>query len=98
MSLYPFLTDNEFRNNGLDFEPFNDNGRGDISGELLDNGKFKTPTLRNVALTAPICNGRFQTLEVVRHYNSGGIESQPWIHHEACWDWLVWLLNKIKIR
>ena len=74
---YPFLTDNEFRNNGLDFEPFNDNGRGDISGELLDNGKFKTPTLRNVALTAPYMHdGRFQTLEeVVEHYNSGGIES-----------------------
>jgi len=38
-----------------------------------DIGKFKTPTLRNVALTAPYMNdGRFQTLsEVIEHYNTG---------------------------
>ena len=37
-------------------------------------GAFKTPTLRNVALTAPYMhNGEFETLkEVIDHYNSGG--------------------------
>jgi cytochrome c peroxidase len=44
---------------------------------VLDSGLFKTPTLRNVALSAPYMHdGRFNTLEeVVEHYNSGGISS-----------------------
>jgi len=46
-----------------------------LGGDLCDgaeNGKFKTPTLRNVALTAPYMhNGVFDTLEeVVEFYNS----------------------------
>jgi cytochrome c peroxidase len=38
-----------------------------------DIGLFKTPTLRNIELTAPYMHdGRFQTLEeVIEHYNSG---------------------------
>ncbi len=40
-------------------------------------GKFKVPTLRNVALTAPYMHdGSPATLEdVVEHYSSGGFES-----------------------
>jgi cytochrome c peroxidase len=39
-----------------------------------DNGKFKTPTLRNIELTAPYMHdGRFQSLEeVVDFFNEGG--------------------------
>lgn len=60
------------RNNGLDLV-FTDNGVGTITGRPGDNGKFKSPSLRNVALTAPYMHdGRFTTLaEVVEHYNSG---------------------------
>lgn len=60
-------------NNGLD-SVFSDLGVGGITGNPLDFGKFKTPTLRNVELTAPYMHdGRFETLEeVVDHYNSGG--------------------------
>lgn len=67
------FTDNLPRNNGLD-AIFTDLGVGGVSGNPNDNGKFITPTLRNVALTAPYMHdGRFQTLEeVVEHYNSGG--------------------------
>jgi cytochrome c peroxidase len=38
-----------------------------------DDGKFKSPSLRNIALTAPYMHdGRFETLkEVVEHYSSG---------------------------
>lgn len=70
------LTDNQFHNNGLD-ATFTDLGRGAITGNPADNGKFLTPTLRNIALTAPYMHdGRFQTLEeVVEHYNSGGTPS-----------------------
>lgn len=60
------------RNNGLD-EVYVDNGLGEITEDAADNGKFKVPSLRNVALTAPYMHdGRFATLEeVVEHYNSG---------------------------
>ena len=66
--------DNLFHNNGLDLEPFLDIGRAKVTSNALDNGKFKTPTLRNIEMTAPYMHdGRFATLEeVVEHYDSGG--------------------------
>jgi cytochrome c peroxidase len=66
--------DNQFHNNGLDIEPFLDLGRGIVTSNASDNGKFKTPTLRNIEMTAPYMHdGRFATLEeVVEHYDSGG--------------------------
>ena len=66
--------DNLFHNNGLDTEPFQDLGLGKITNIQSDNGKFKTPTLRNIEFTAPYMHdGRFSTLEeVIEHYNSGG--------------------------
>ncbi|MAW21702.1 MAG: cytochrome-c peroxidase [Flavobacteriales bacterium] len=69
--------DNDFHNNGLDHEPFLDIGLASITNNPADNGKFKTPTLRNIEHTAPYMHdGRFSTLEeVVAHYNSGGIYS-----------------------
>jgi cytochrome c peroxidase len=64
-------------NNGLDAHFHNDAGLAAITGNPLDSGKFKTPTLRNIALTAPYMHdGRFHTLEeVVDHYNTGGVLS-----------------------
>jgi cytochrome c peroxidase len=69
----PLFSDFAFRNNGLD-RVFADNGRGEVTKRSDDLGKFKTPSLRNVAVTAPYMhNGRFGTLEqVIAHY-SGGI-------------------------
>ena len=66
--------DNQFHNNGLDSDPFLDLGRGKVTLNAYDNGKFKTPTLRNIEMTAPYMHdGRFATLEeVVEHYDSGG--------------------------
>ena len=66
-----------FHNNGLDPSFEADPGRVDVTGWPLDSGLFKTPTLRNVALSAPYMHdGRFTTLEeVVDHYNSGGVPS-----------------------
>lgn len=74
----PFFGSNSFFNNGLDealdLNDFTDKGRGAVTGEEKDNGKFKAPSLRNIALTAPYMHdGRFNTLEeVVAHYSSGG--------------------------
>lgn len=51
-----------------------DNGRFDVSGIELDRFAFKTPTLRNVAKTAPYMhNGVYNSLEqVLDFYNRGG--------------------------
>ena len=59
-------------NNGLE-NPYTDKGVGGISGRAQDEGLFKVPSLRNIALTGPYMHdGRFATLEaVVEHYNSG---------------------------
>ena len=66
------FTDNQFHNNGLELEP-TDTGLMAITGNTADRGKFKTPSLRNIALTPPYMHdGRFATLEeVVDHYHSG---------------------------
>ncbi len=68
----PLFQSQTFANNGLDSE-FKDLGRAKITGNASDQGKFSTPSLRNVALTAPYMHdGRFQTLEeVVAHYVTG---------------------------
>ncbi len=70
----PLFTDNLFHNNGLAPDRANpDIGLGAISGNAADAGKFATPSLRNVARTAPYMHdGRFATLEeVVAHYCNG---------------------------
>ncbi len=50
-------------------------GRFAVTGDLSEIGAFKTPTLRNVAVTAPYMHdGSLATLrEVVEHYNNGGV-------------------------
>jgi cytochrome c peroxidase len=59
-----------FANIGLDAN-YTDNGVGEITNKKADNGKFKIPNLRNVALTAPYMHdGRFATLDdVIEHYS-----------------------------
>ena len=66
------MTDFAYKNNGLDSIPA-DSGRYRITLNNADIGKFKTPSLRNIALTAPYMHdGRFRTLEeVVNFYNTG---------------------------
>jgi cytochrome c peroxidase len=61
------------RNNGLDAQSTDDLGLGGVTGNTQDDGKFKVPSLKGVALTAPFMHdGRFQTLEqVVEHYDNG---------------------------
>lgn len=74
----PHFTNQRFFNNGLDEAPtlteFTDPGRGGVTRNTYHNGLFRTPSLRNVALTAPYMHdGRFASLEdVIEHYNSGG--------------------------
>ncbi len=68
------LTDNLFHNNGLDSVP--NLGLYNATADKKDLGKMKTPTLRNVALTAPYMHdGRFQTLEEVIEFYSNNIQT-----------------------
>ena len=62
-----------FSNNGLDTEATLEPGLQAVTGQAADRGKFRVPTLRNIALTAPYMHdGRFSTLEqVLNHYNEG---------------------------
>ncbi|WP_211298236.1 cytochrome-c peroxidase [Polaribacter glomeratus] len=68
----PLWTDNKFHNNGLD-ATFTDLGFGNITGDPADNGKFRSPSIRNLVFTAPYMHdGRFTTLEeVINHYSEG---------------------------
>ena len=68
----PLFTDYDFKNNGLDAKSADPARRG-ITHRDEDAAKFKTPSLRNIAVTAPYMHdGRFATLEdVVAHYNGG---------------------------
>jgi cytochrome c peroxidase len=69
-----------FFNNGLynvgNTGAYPEGGQGifEITGKPEDMGRFRPPTLRNIAVTAPYMHdGSITTLEdVVRHYNAGG--------------------------
>jgi cytochrome c peroxidase len=71
------FTDYSFKNNGL-YLNYADSGRAKVTHRSSDLAKFKVPSLRNVALTAPYMHdGSIATLEdVVDHYDTGG-EAHP---------------------
>lgn len=71
------FTDESFRNNGLSASFGTDSGRAHITSRASDVGRFKVPSLRNVALTPPYMHdGRFATLEdVLAHYDHGVVAS-----------------------
>ena len=76
------FSDYIYRNNGIDlahrYFDFADAGYGLITGDTSDYGKFKTPSLRNIELTAPYMHdGRFATLEEVLDYYSEGVNDTP---------------------
>ena len=75
----PLWTDNDFHNNGLDSN-FTDLGLGAVTGDSNDNGKFRTPSLRNLLYTAPYMHdGRFATLDDVINHYSEGLQDSPTI-------------------
>lgn len=51
-----------------------DFGRFEVTGDPRDRWRYRTPSLRNITLTAPYMHdGRLKTLEdIIRHYNKGG--------------------------
>ena len=74
------ITDNRYRNNGLDTDFSSDEGRYLVTGNDADKGKFRVPTLRNIELTAPYMHdGRFFTLEQVIDHYSDHVQLSPTI-------------------
>ena len=76
----PLLSDDDFHNTGVSFgRPDRDVGRSRISGDEADRFRFKTPSLRGVAQTAPYMHdGSIATLaEVIEFYDRGGAPDDP---------------------
>lgn len=65
------------RNNGLD-ATVTDGGAGAVNNNPQDVGRFKVPSLKNIAVSAPYMHdGRFKTLdEVIEHYSTG-VKNNP---------------------
>ncbi|MGB0806970.1 MAG: cytochrome-c peroxidase [Salibacteraceae bacterium] len=65
------------RNNGLSREP-DDNGLENVTGNPLDRGKFRAPSLRNIAVRAPFMHkGDYRDLKSVINTYSTGISWSP---------------------
>lgn len=64
-------------NNGLE-NPYVDKGVGALTGQPADEGFFKVPSLRNIALTAPYMHdGRFATLDQVVEFYDSSVVAHP---------------------
>jgi cytochrome c peroxidase len=81
------FTDNSYHSTGI-VAFYEDDGREDVTGSPNDDGKFRTPSLRNVALTFPYMHdGSFKDLpSILAHYVQGGM-------HNSTQDSLIRPLN-----
>ncbi|HQW71622.1 MAG: cytochrome C peroxidase [Saprospiraceae bacterium] len=74
----PMFSTNDFFDNGIsgisDPNMFIDKGKGGFTKNVVDIGKFRAPSLRNIMLTAPYMHdGSLKTIEdVLEHYTVGG--------------------------
>ncbi len=77
----PLWTDRDYHNNALNSSFTGvDQGRYLVTGDPADMGKFRSPTLRNIALTAPYMHdNRFATLEEVIDFYSTGLQQSPYV-------------------
>jgi cytochrome c peroxidase len=83
---YALFTDGKFHNIGVgvnDEGELTDLGRYTETKLASDKGAFKTPTLRNVAKTAPYMHdGTLKTLKNVVDFYAGGGNSNPYLDKE----------------
>ncbi len=78
----PLFTDENFHNTGVAWRDGRllDEGRFAVTGKETDHGAFKTPTLREVARTAPYMHdGSITTLEEVLEFYDRGGNSNPYL-------------------
>lgn len=80
---YALFTDGEFHNTGEGVDAtgeLTDLGRYSVTHIDADRGAFKTPTLRNVEMTAPYMHdGKLKTLKDVVDFYAGGGNSNPYL-------------------
>ena len=82
----PTFTDEQFHNTGVAWRDgqIDDEGRFAISANPRDHGAFKTPTLREVARTAPYMHdGSIGSLEDVIDFYSEGGRANPLLDSEV---------------
>lgn len=71
-------------NNGLD-SVITDSGMGEWMGDEIFNGTFKSPSLRNIEVSAPYMHdGRFETLEDVIDFYSEGVQ----FNENSAFNWI----------
>jgi cytochrome c peroxidase len=79
---YALFSDNKFHNLGVGAEldgTLNDPGRFKVTNDEKDKGAFKTPTLRNIAQSAPYMHdGHLKTLKEVVDFYVGAGNSNEW--------------------
>lgn len=79
----PLFSDFEFHNTGVGWAASADLGRYEISKARADKGAFRTPSLRNVAKTAPYMHdGRMHSLREVIDYYSQGPAQNPFLDRQ----------------
>lgn len=83
---HALFTDNKFHNLGIGAteDKIVDRGRFDVSKNPADTASFKTPALRNIAVTAPYFHdGSRKTLKEVMDFYIGGGNSNPYLDKEV---------------
>jgi cytochrome c peroxidase len=80
------FTDGKFHNIGVSVNPegeLTDLGRYEVTKIDTDKGAFRTPTLRNIAKSAPYMHdGSLKTLKAVVDFYVGGGNSNPYLDRE----------------
>jgi cytochrome c peroxidase len=79
------FTDNKFHNIGVGYinGETNDKGRYVVTKNVQETGSFRTPTLRNVELTAPYMHdGSLKDMKQVMDFYIGAGNSNPYLDHE----------------
>jgi cytochrome c peroxidase len=83
---FALFTDNKFHNIGVGAteDKVADRGRFDVTNNDVDTASFKTPSLRNIAQTAPYFHdGSRKTLKEVMDFYIGGGNSNPHLDKEV---------------
>jgi cytochrome c peroxidase len=80
------FSDGKFHNLGVGMNSegeLTDPGRYEHTRRESDRGAFRTPTLRNIAKTAPYMHdGSLKTLRAVVDFYTGGGNSNPWLDRD----------------
>jgi len=77
----PLLTTNLFYNNALSTVFEDPYDRYAVTGNQLDIGAYRAPSLRNVMVSAPYMHdGRFKTIDEVLQFYNFGLQQSPHVH------------------